>query len=86
MINEKEIEWVYGETIFNRGMRYFEEGRAVSVTKFSGQLIGEIIGTGRYKTYFPHISNVLSSILHNAQKSNFLNTSTGISNNLRTNS
>ena len=50
MIKENEIEWVYGETIFERGMGYFEDGRVTSVTKFKGQLVGEIIGTGRYKT------------------------------------
>lgn len=50
MINENEIKWVYGETIFERGMGYFEDGRVTSVTKFRGQLVGEIIGTGRYKT------------------------------------
>ena len=50
MIKENEIEWVYGETIFERGMGYFEDGRVTSVTKFNNNLIGEIIGTGRYKT------------------------------------
>ena len=42
MTNENEIKWVYGETIFERGIGYFEEGRVTSITKFSDYLIGDM--------------------------------------------
>ena len=49
-MRKSEIKRIYGETIFERGLEYFKEGRVTSVIKFRGKLIGEVVGTDRYKT------------------------------------
>ncbi len=49
-MREDEIKRVYSEAIFERGMEYFEEGRVSGVIKFKGKLIGEVIGTEKYRS------------------------------------
>lgn len=49
-MNESEIIRAYGETIFERGLGYFREGRVTNVIKFRGRLIGEVSGTHEYTT------------------------------------
>ncbi|NMG82609.1 MAG: hypothetical protein GIS02_00160 [Methanosarcinales archaeon] len=49
-VNESEIIRAYGETIFERGLGYFREGRVTNVIKFRGRLIGEVSGTKGYTT------------------------------------
>jgi hypothetical protein len=49
-VEEDRIRHVYGEAIFERGVRYFQEGRVLNVAKFSNKLFGEVIGTERYNT------------------------------------
>ncbi len=49
-MKENEIKQVYSETTFDRGMEYFKEGRVVSVIKFKGKLVGDIVGTDKYRT------------------------------------
>ena len=49
-MNESEIIRAYGETIFERGLGYFREGRVTNVIKFRGRLIGEVSGTRGYTT------------------------------------
>ena len=49
-MNESEIIRAYGETIFERGLGYFREGRVTNVIKFRGRLIGEVSGTHGYTT------------------------------------
>lgn len=45
---ENDLKRAYGETIFNRGEGYFDDGRVTRVIKFRGKLIGEVIGTEKY--------------------------------------
>ena len=40
---------VYGETIFERGRQYFNDGRVTRVIKFKNKLIGEVMGTDLYR-------------------------------------
>lgn len=40
---------VYGESIFERGRQYFNDGRVTRVIKFKNNLIGEVMGTDRYR-------------------------------------
>lgn len=47
---EADIKRVYGETIFERGMDYFEEERVTNVIKLKNKLIGEVMGSDIYKT------------------------------------
>lgn len=49
-MRETDIKRVYGETIFERGMDYFEEERVTSVIKLKNMLIGEVMGSDIYKT------------------------------------
>lgn len=49
-MRESEIKQVYNEATFERGLLYFKEGRVTSVMKFRGKLIGEVMGTDRYRT------------------------------------
>ncbi len=49
-MREDEIKRVYTEVTFGRGLEYFKEGRVASVIKFKGKLIGEVVGTEKYRT------------------------------------
>ena len=49
-MREDEIKRMYSEAIFERGVEYFKEGRVASVIKFKGKLIGEVVGTEKYRT------------------------------------
>lgn len=49
-INEEDIKRVYSETIFERGLDYFVEGRVTDVIKFKNKLTGEVEGSAKYKT------------------------------------
>lgn len=40
---------VYGVTIFERGRQYFNDGRVARVIKFKNNLIGEVMGTDKYR-------------------------------------
>ena len=49
-MSEKEIRRVYSETIFKRGLSYFNEGRVSNAIKLKGKMFGVVVGTDRYKT------------------------------------
>ncbi|MDO9097826.1 MAG: SWIM zinc finger family protein, partial [Candidatus Methanoperedens sp.] len=49
-LKEAAIKRVYGETIFERGMDYFEDERVTNVIKLKNTLIGEVMGSAIYKT------------------------------------
>ncbi len=49
-MREDEIKRVYSEATFGRGLEYFKEGRVASIIKFKGKLIGEVVGTEKYRT------------------------------------
>jgi uncharacterized Zn finger protein len=49
-MREDEIKRVYTEVTFGRGLEYFKEGRVASVIKFKGKLMGEVVGTEKYRT------------------------------------
>ncbi len=49
-MSEKEIRRVYSETIFERGLGYFNEGRVSNAIKLREKMFGVVVGTDRYKT------------------------------------
>ncbi len=49
-MSEKEIRRVYSETIFERGLDYFNEGRVSNAIKLKEKMFGVVVGTDRYKT------------------------------------
>lgn len=49
-LKESDIREVYGETIFERGMDYFEDDRVTSVIKLKNKLTGEVEGSDTYRT------------------------------------
>lgn len=49
-ISKEDIKRVYSETIFERGLDYFVEGRVTDVIKFKNKLTGEVKGSAKYKT------------------------------------
>ena len=49
-LKESDIKQVYGETIFERGLDYFEDDRVTGVIKFKNKLTGEVEGSHTYKT------------------------------------
>jgi len=49
-LRESDIRRVYGETIFERGMDYFEDDRVTSVIKLKDKLTGEVEGSDTYRT------------------------------------
>lgn len=49
-MEESDIRRVYGETIFERGLDYFEDDRVTGVIKFNNKITGEVEGSATYKT------------------------------------
>lgn len=49
-MEESDVRRVYGETIFERGLDYFEEERVTGVIKFNNKIIGDVEGSATYKT------------------------------------
>jgi hypothetical protein len=49
-MSEKEIRRVYSETIFERGLDYFNEGKVSNAIKLKDKVFGVVVGTDRYKT------------------------------------
>jgi len=49
-VDEFRLAQIFGETTFRRGKDYFEEGRVLYAVKLEDIIIGEVLGTMRYRT------------------------------------
>ena len=49
-MDEFRVAQIFGETTFRRGKDYFEEGRVLYAIKLEDIIIGEVMGTERYRT------------------------------------
>ncbi|MFP3947036.1 MAG: SWIM zinc finger domain-containing protein [Archaeoglobaceae archaeon] len=50
MEREELLKRTYGRVIFERGLKYFEEGNVTQLVKFKDKLVGEVLGTDEYRT------------------------------------
>ena len=48
MISTDNLKEIFGEKIFNRGRKYYEDGRVLVAIKFGDCLYAEVLGTQKY--------------------------------------
>ncbi len=49
-MTEEQIRQVYSETVFERGLDYFNEGRVSNAIKLKEKMFGDVVGTDMYRT------------------------------------